>query len=395
MAAGACADHDSQGESTMKRDTYRFGPWTTALHHGSRLELSAFWRLRLGRLSSLGTSRAQTGWATTFAICVAAGLLVVLPLVRLDASQRGEEQSAAAAGTTAKPQAAGERALSAAAVVDENDEPYTAKFSNGVKVQFVGLSENPSKGKVWWAPDGTRLDEAPYDRVPAIVGQQLAREICWRWSSLPDNPDVETRWHTQPPYNGAGGGRAFGTNGKEIEGLTAWAIGFADSRKTCTVRFSVSIHATPWLTAFANEGGNLSAMARTVGDDKQAAIFAEPRAEKGGTSVTITHQIPGQAVRLLAVDRDGLTDVATSTGTGALEFRQLTYHFANLTPERIQRYELQAQKREFESIEFRNVSLHPNIRTKVEIVRMPPEKEAQQSSGGAAASDSRARIASH
>jgi hypothetical protein len=316
----------------------------------------------------------------------------------LDASQRGEEQSAATAGTTAKPQAAGEHALSAAAGAIVNDEPFTATFSNGVRVQLIGLSENPSKGKVWWAPDGARLDAAPYARARAIMhagDQQLAREVCFRWLNLPDDPDFETKWDISLPRQGSGGGNPFDANGKPIEGLTAWAILIPNSPEACTLRFSVSIHATPWLTVFTSKG-ELSSMAGTINGLRQGAIFGKPYDQDGGTSITVSYEIPGMAVRLLAVDRDGLPSLGTSKGgAGSLGFSQFTHHYADLTPDKIERFELQSQKREFETIEFRNVSLHPKLRTEVQIVRVPPEKKAQPSNTGAAASVSRARIVSH
>jgi hypothetical protein len=379
----------------MKNNHVQFGPWTTRLHYGNRLELSAFWRLRLGRLASLATSGERTNWPTTFALCVAAGLLIIQPLVRLDASQRGEKQSAVA---TAKQQAAGGQPLKDAAVTvrPQAGVPFTGIFSNGVKVQLVGLSENPSKGRSWWAPDGTQLHSAPYDHVPADMRadeSQLAREICYRWINKPDDPDFETGWDVSPRKHGCGGGIAFDADGKKLDGFSAWAVAIPDAQDTFTLRFSVSIRATPWSTVFANEGRNLSAMSRVIDGVPHGVIFGEPHEDKRGTSITVSHQIPGKAVRLLAVDNHGLPSLGTSTGgAGSLGFSQVTYRYADLTPDKIERFELQSQKRLFETIEFRNVSLHPNHRTEVEIVRLTPEGETSQSNVRAAAPAGRARI---
>jgi hypothetical protein len=79
--------------------------------------------------------------------------------------------------------------------------------------------------------------------------------------------------------------------------------------------------------------------------------------------------MPGQDVRLLAVTTDGLPDVGASSGVaGAVGFSQVTYHYAGLAPDQIHQFELQTQRREFETIEFRNVSLHPEKQTNVEII---------------------------
>ena len=57
-------------------------------------------------------------------------------------------------------------------------------------------------------------------------------------------------------------------------------------------------------------------------------------------------------------------------------FTQSTYRFTNLRPDQIARFDLQAQTRTFETIEFRNVSLYPGRPTKVEIVRLPASESA-------------------
>ena len=274
---------------------------------------------------------------------------------------------------------------------------FTATFSNGVKVQLIGLCDNPSRGKAWWAPDGTPLDEPPYVRVPAVLQAgpgQLAREICWRWIDAPEDPNFETKWQIIPPnFAGGGGGLAFDAEGNRVAGITAWAVGLPE-KDTCRVSFSASTGATHWKTLFVLDDGSEAAITRNVGGVEMAAIFARPRAENGGTSITVTYQIPESAVRLIAVDRDGLIDQGSSTGGGALSFEQKTYHFANLKPDTIQRYELQSQQRQFETVEFRNVSLHRDKRTKVDVVRLSVGEAGQRVIEVMSADDARAAAAS-
>ena len=214
----------------MKRCNRQFGPWTTTLHHGSRLELSAFWRRRLDRLGSLADKRPRMRWWSLLLLGVLVGVLVSVPQLRMDAA-RAEEPVSESAASGAKPQAA-------------DEAPFTATFSNGVKVQLVGWSENPSKGKPWWAPDGSALEEPPYTRVPAIMHageNQLAREVCFRWTNLPEDPDFENGWDMRPPIAGMGGGNAYDTKGKRLEDLTAWAVIVPKAPDTCAVQFSVSV----------------------------------------------------------------------------------------------------------------------------------------------------------
>jgi hypothetical protein len=345
----------------MKRDRFQFGPWTTSLYHGSSAELSTFWRHRLGRLTAIATQRQRLSAAGVALLCLAASLLLLLPRLELQATARAQEPDAPSAVSSV---------ASFAAVQSAEDEPFTATFSNGVKVQLIGLSENPSQGKPWWAPDGTKLENAPYARVPAVMQpdeKHLAREVCWRWINKPDDPDFVADGQVTE-LQGAGGGIPFDEHGQKVTDLTGWAIA-PKSRETCTARFSVTIGATPWRTLFTSDG-ELSAMSDNSGGVRRGVVFGKPYAENNGTSITVSYEIPGMSVRLVAVDKDGLPDTGTSSGgAGTLGFSQSTHHYANLPPDRIHRFELQWQQRQFETIEFRNVSLHPDRQTNVEIVR--------------------------
>jgi hypothetical protein len=306
----------------------------------------------------MSQKRPRLSWAGVLTYSVAVGVSLSLPPVTFDGTVRaqgavGEEVAAGAA----KPQAA---------------EPFTATFSNGAKVQVIGLSESPSQGKLWWAPDGTRLDMAPYARLPfdaRASKDQILREICFRWSNLPEDPDFEKRLSgILPSGTESGGGIPLDAQGEQVQDLTAWYTKLKP-QDTCTLRFSVSVRATPWTTVFISEGNGVSAMSRTVEGVQQGVVIGKPYAEKGGTSITVSHQIPGEDVRLMAVGIDGLPDVGTSTGgAGAVGFSQTTYHYAGLAPGQIHQFLLQTQRREFETVEFRNVSLHPDKPTTVEII---------------------------
>ncbi|MGE5294025.1 MAG: hypothetical protein ACM3VT_04300, partial [Solirubrobacterales bacterium] len=56
------------------------------------------------------------------------------------------------------------------------DLPFGASF------EFLGICENPSAGRQWWGPDGSRLDEAPHvnhQAHPCSVESQVVYEIAW------------------------------------------------------------------------------------------------------------------------------------------------------------------------------------------------------------------------
>ncbi|MFH1616211.1 MAG: Clp protease N-terminal domain-containing protein [Planctomycetota bacterium] len=45
----------------------------------------------------------------------------------------------------------------------EAPNEFKATLPNGITVELVGVCEHPSQGKQWWRPDGSLLEEAPYD----------------------------------------------------------------------------------------------------------------------------------------------------------------------------------------------------------------------------------------
>jgi len=362
----------------MNPNRDHFGPWTTALHHVNQLELNAFWKQRLRRLRSLQTLPIGLG-ARKMPIFVGIALaLLLLPRVELQRLAIADDANAQTTNVDFSGQT-----LDAA----DASGPFTATFSNGIQVELIGLGDNPSVDQPWWRPDGSPLAQRPYARVPAKMGDgfgAIGREVCWRWHNTPDDPDFDANWSTIPHYGGAGGGRAFDAKGKEVPDLVAWAILMPKSPGTCTFKFSVTVDYTPWKTVFSDEGKYQGSMTRSDLGEPMGAAFSPARADGDSTEIVVSYQIPDQAVRLVAIDQDDKVHQAgSSSGGGALGFNLTTYRFRGLPPEKIKRFELQAQTRRFETIEFRNVSLDPAKRTIVEIVH--PDAEPSSASPSAAA----------
>jgi len=61
--------------------------------------------------------------------------------------------------------------------------PWRAELDNGVVVEFIGLCENPSGGKIWFGPDGSELDFVPYsnyERYGKKDQKGNIYEFAWR-----------------------------------------------------------------------------------------------------------------------------------------------------------------------------------------------------------------------
>ncbi len=338
----------------MNHQHTNFGPWTTSLDSGSRLQLSTFWKQRMRRLPGLVTARqmSRRTLAVAWVLAIAVGLLPLVELVPaapVDATAKGD---------------------------------FVATFSNSVSVELIGLSENPSAEASWWKPDGTPLGERPYHRIMAEMGSpfSLARELCWRWRGI-DGADVQTNWGTVPAYNGAGGGHAKDKHGKNVEGLTAQAISMAGSPDTCTVKLSISLPATPWETQVETEAGNPTSIGKLLPNGESAAVsFMVPRVEGNDTLVTVGYKIPGE-VRLAALDVGGDVHIGKSGGGGGVDgFAMREVRFVNVKPADLKTWQLQTRQRKTETVEFRNVSLHRGKVTDVEMVEKPLFRPAPQPS---------------
>ncbi|MEX2316449.1 MAG: hypothetical protein WD669_04805 [Pirellulales bacterium] len=97
-------------------------------------------------------------------------------------------------------QESGQRPAAAQTPVGEA-EPFTGVFSNGVKIELVGLSQHPAMGQPWWTPDGMAMKERPYGQNRTMIkleAGQMAVEFCWRWIGLPEGDRPQTKWEVSP-----------------------------------------------------------------------------------------------------------------------------------------------------------------------------------------------------
>jgi hypothetical protein len=116
-------------------------------------------------------------------------------------------------------------------------------LANGAKVAFIGVCENPSGGKEWWGPDGSRLGYTPYlnyERYAPVHENRTIYEIVWR-VSLPSGGPSGTRVSLE----GARGSyyhQIRDRYGNEIlSGIQAEGYLFEKSRKKTTLKLGISV----------------------------------------------------------------------------------------------------------------------------------------------------------
>lgn len=105
------------------------------------------------------------------------------------------------------------------------ESKWQTTLSNSMKIEFLGICENPSVGKKWWGPDGTVVDYVPYinnleyDKTNA---NSKVYEFVWRITHRPANFGIATSFEqsngsNQSIYNDRYGLSLWPTNSLNIQ----------------------------------------------------------------------------------------------------------------------------------------------------------------------------------
>ena len=120
---------------------------------------------------------------------------------------------------------------------------WQTTLSNGMKIEFLGICENPSAEKQWWGPDGTLVDYVPYTssfEYEEPKKNSKVYEFVWRITHRPTNLGFGTT------FEGSDG--ANYTINKDRYSLSLWPTnslniqtsGFDDSKVKATFVIKLS-----------------------------------------------------------------------------------------------------------------------------------------------------------
>jgi RNA polymerase sigma factor (sigma-70 family) len=246
---------------------------------------------------------------------------------------------------TRPPQAARE----AAGIPSEkrsDDHRWIRTLSNGATIEIIAVSSIPTGPDTWWRPDGSPLHPAPCDRRElAVTGDTvIPKSIVVRLTGIPKGADQDVSI-TEAQACSRGPARR---NDKDIPELIEMNANFATDTRTGTVRFSVA--ADPWHTELT--AGKSSA---AIGAANASYIFGDAIPTKQGTSLAVTHNLNGPALRVLAIDVNGKEHPGgIRSSLGVTGFQQIKIEF-DLPPEQIQNFRLQT--RPYQTVEIPGIAL--------------------------------------
>jgi beta-lactamase regulating signal transducer with metallopeptidase domain len=260
-----------------------------------------------------------------------------------------------------------------AGTAEPSESQFSATLANGVTVELVGVCEHPSAGKQWWRPDGSELEERPYDRIGGQVhpdAKQRAFEFAIELGNLPTD-EISTKVEAEE----AGGGSSSGNktqisgSGEYLSDFRWMATSFVKDLEACTIK--VAVAAGSWVTVAKSYGKSSSSRGTAAGGVSFSKAYEVASGDETdlAVAITVTDDILDRPCRIVAVTNSGeLVRAHRTSGSSAGKARQTTVYFkypASITG--LPDWEYHFQTRPYEWVELRNVSLRPGVKTNVEV----------------------------
>jgi hypothetical protein len=239
------------------------------------------------------------------------------------------------------------------------------RLANGVSIEIVGINENPSTGKQWWAADG-KPASAPYTRIRTTASPEweyLCRETAVKINRLVSRSSepATVAWY----WLNCNATMSSNLEGAVDPSVDAEVIRLPDAPAGGILRADVA--AGRWKTICTAPGnGQISR-----GSDQMSFLFSRTFVLEGQTHIVMAFidgrtPRPREVMRLVAIDRaghqipaDGWSSVGGSGGLAA-------EYAVRLPVASIKQWEMQSRPLN-QWIEIRNVSLHRGQPSSVKI----------------------------
>jgi hypothetical protein len=272
--------------------------------------------------------------------------------------------------TPEKKMSLGEAIAEAAYFPPDFGSEFVGILPNGVKVELIGICENPSKGKQWWQAHGDLLRSAPYEHSQTESHPNKghkAYEAALRFSGFSQENGLGVKLEPHVSWGDA----------SQTKTSHTYSASFTLPDKKEQTDFRVQIASGEWADYNSQYPG------REKPQPEDGILWYPEKEEEGQVVVHVVHSLIEGDFRMAAVTKKGRTVTACSINSKASGgISDSTFKFSELKLKDVSRFVFQT--RPFETVSFKNVSLRPGIQTnvKVEVEKATPAKLSSGMGGG-------------
>lgn len=302
---------------------------------------------------------------------LATATVVLLPLAALE-SRHTENNAPNAALAATPPEMAWHRALPKTIIAASD---WKAALPGGLVVSLVGVSQNPSRGKAWWKPDGSALSSAPYASASeeSRSADMQSKEFALRLTGL---PAAQVSLAAQSLGAGNCNITSFRSrNDRPVgRGLQAVVASFPKTQERGG--FLLGLADGPWKTMVAKTFGPNNSVGTPVWSGDAVVLISTGRDADRPLIASVADDTQGVETRIVAVDWKGgvhASNMEDSGGSATTAFSGVhsvdeairSYHnihqslvaFPGLLLRNAR--EVQFQTRPYRWVQFQDIALRP------------------------------------
>ncbi len=249
---------------------------------------------------------------------------------------------------------------------------FKATLPNDVTVELIGICEHPSEGKQWWRPDGSLLEDRPYDKGITHSGDRGSKyELAFRVVNL---PDPAFGWTVKSEEITVSVLSEVGKDDHDVPDIWSALVGFQEKPDKKDIRLGIA--AGPWTGSGHHHTGGVT----TTSD---GIVFQRAVQDSQGNIVlNIIHNInqSEKSYRVIAIGENGAEYTARNSAVSRPAQPSITEAvFKNLKLSDVKEFFFQT--RPYQWVEFKNVALKPNFKTDVQVEVEGARSKAPQPAG--------------
>jgi len=350
IAVKITGDNINYAQALATMEEIRFGGQQLAVAASGGNLFNRICRL-LGKDSA---NNEKANWIPSVVAIVLIGLMIVSAVMAVTKTEEPQRHPASSATT---PRQAEDTEKQKA----EKQGDFKAVLPNGTMIELIGVCEHPSKGKQWWRPDGSLLEQRPWDKINGSVSDGFGTNTYEFAFKLNYPAENNPGWYITFENSGS---MSSGTFDSGTTNLTSWfAVALPSDIKQTSLTASLAIG--KWKDRFSRKVSSGTGVFVET-ENTQGIAWLSPVESNNKTSIAVSHSFRDLQTRLIAIDKDDIEHIGSaSSGTFGNNSNVTMQTSFDLPLKEIKEFKLQT--RPYEKYVFKNVSLMPNFKTDVQI----------------------------